>query len=489
MYLSSDTACGRALIKTKAFFQWIGYKIGRFFTSRPDLWIIVAVTVLGLLARYFLVPYVSLDLLNYVFPWMKELSPESYGFGGGGFTNIISTPHDQEPLYIMMLGLLAQLPPGPTETGIAGGNPYPLYYDYYVKSMSFIADIFIAIGTYKIVMLKSHNKNYSAIAYAVMFLLPMHLVNSGMWGQCDGIVGAFAVWSFYFILKDRQGLSMLMYGFALAVKPQAIFFAPFVAYLWLERRLKFRWLWFCPLVILITYAPYWLMGSSLIKPFEWLYNGFGSYPGLNYGCGNIWAFFSYYTNKDTANATNSIMSAMAWMFCLAVLVGFIFIAHSQHFKLDLSSLALISTVMIGLTTYFMPKMHERYFYLFEAFLVFYCFVGKRRWWLLVLSQLSACIAYSNFMFSSYFIDVLSDNDNIILIALLNTLVLTVLLYDMFKLPKRSKEEVEAEKEMLRKRMKYAQNLAFGKKNIPDSVEKTQKEVLSTSPSDKNNDNQ
>lgn len=461
-------------------FELFGYSAAKFFRSNPAAWIIGLSTVLGLLARFLLVRYVSLDLLNMIFPWMKQMSPASYGLGGTGFLTIRTMWTDQEPIYILALGILAQLPCGPIETGIAGGAgaSFPLYYAYYVKAMSFVSDILMSVCIYKIVRLKTGDKTYAAIAYAVLFFLPLHFINSAMWGQIDGWVCCCLMWSFYHILKKRQGLSMLMFGLAIAIKPQGIFLAPFVVYMWMERRYKFRWLWIAPLTLLATYVPFWILGSSFMKPFEWISNGFGRYPELNYGCGNIWAFFDYYTQSDTADATNSMMSSMAWMACFAVLFTFLFIAHSQHFRLDFNAMTVIAMVMTGLTPYFMPKMHERYFYVFEAMVVVYCFVCRRRWWLIILSQLSACIAYSDFMFDSPFLEVLSGSDNILLIALLNTVILAVLLYDMFRLPRRSKIDVQAEKRLLRERAELLRAQVFKSKAPQEESDESGKLAVS-----------
>jgi Gpi18-like mannosyltransferase len=62
------------------------------------------------------------------------------------------------------------------------------------------------------------------------------LFNSAAWGQCDGIYTCFIIMSLFYLLRERDILSMAMFGMAFAVKLQAVFFAPFVLVMLLQVR-------------------------------------------------------------------------------------------------------------------------------------------------------------------------------------------------------------------------------------------------------------
>ncbi len=437
------------LLKEKTHKMGCGLKSFGYATMHyleRNLWLVLmlVVLVLGLALRYSLVPYVSSDLINYVFPWMKTLSEPSQGLGGNGFLYIVNdsfTP-DQEPFYMMILGILAQLPAGPSITSYAGGDPFPLYYAYYVKSVSFVFDIFIALGAFAIFDRLTKDKMQPAMVFCVVFLLPVVVVNSAMWGQIDSYYTCFLVWSIYFLVSGHPIWSVVFLGLGISAKPQGIFFLPFFLYLWLERKMKFRWLLLAPLVILLTYSPYWFMGGSFTKPFEWVFLGFGEYGGLNYGAGNIWAFFHYYTNDNTANMTNTLMSTMSVLVGLTVLIAMVLIIHGRHLVLDSKALIGVAAVFALATPFFLSKMHERYFYLFDVFVVIYAFALKRRYWLIVLKEFSSIIGYSSFMFSRDLFSFMSYDDNIIVSAMINAFILVVVLYDLRSLPYKSKAERE-----------------------------------------------
>lgn len=455
----------RAWVKTKGGFGYAGYAIATFCQSHWD-WIVMGVVLaVGLVTRYYLSFFASRDLYIYVFRWMATLSPESQPFGGHGFSYFATAAFsaqggnipavDQPPFYILIQAIIAQIPYGHMEAGFGQGAVYQYQYNWMlgIKSVNYAFDLASAIGIYLIVRRVTQNDPIrSALAFCVAFLLPIQIANSAIWGQNDTYYTTFGVWMLYFLLSKKPGWACVFAGLAMAAKAQGIFFAPFLLFAWVNRRIKFRHLWLIPLVILLTYSPYWLAGGDFVSPFRWLGHGFGSYGQMDYASGNFYSFFSFQYNDSTFWATSRIMTNGAYGLLVGCLASLLTAMHLRKVKLTDQAWILALLILSMSTTYFMPKMHERYFFATEVFALIYALTANKRYWAVAAKQVSAAFCYAPYLFAKPIFPILDnsgswDNGNRINYAIggvINTVLLITFIYDWFRLPTKSKAEQDQE---------------------------------------------
>jgi len=149
------------------------------------------------------------DYNFYLKPWIDFIKDNGYS------SSLKYNFYNYTPSYIYILIALAKI----------GFNPL-----YSIKFISIIFEYLLAYFIGKIVCLESGNKLRLWISIAIVPLIPTILINGALWGQCDSIYAAFVVASIYFILKEKQFISILFLGLAFVFKIQTVFIFPLFYY-------------------------------------------------------------------------------------------------------------------------------------------------------------------------------------------------------------------------------------------------------------------
>ncbi len=407
--------------KSDNIYHWI-YKHSYIF-------LIALGIILGLLARFLLFKYPTRDLTAYVFPWLEKTKEV-------GFPNLYTIDSDYSPIYLTMLYLVGLLPQGEIVTRIGNGYAYPLYSMYYIKGLFALIDLSMAIGVFLIVHHMTNDKMKAAIGLMCTFALPMEILNSAMWGQCDGIYTTFFVYAVYFMLKRKGSMTMLMAGFALSIKMQGIFIIPLLVYMIMRRRIKLYQFLFLILGLFSTFLPFWLVGAPLLSPFNYISKQMNGYSDLYLGAGSIFKFFHFNGNSQE---TKELFSTWSLVFGLMLMGVFLAIIYVRRIKLTDQNVIGLAAFLIGMVPFLLPHMHERYFYCLDVFSLIYVLTHKKRYYIVPMMQLASLIEYSNYLLGKYFFDILRE-DSVIFSALLNLAVLTILFIDITKMERIDKDD-------------------------------------------------
>jgi hypothetical protein len=106
---------------------------------------------------------------------------------------------------------------------------------------SFAFDVLLAFGVLALVrVLRGGGPDDVAgpAALALVLLSPAVFLDGGFWGQSDSWITSMLVWCLVWWLRERWVLAGAAYGLALVTKPQAILFAPVLAYAFLALRFR-----------------------------------------------------------------------------------------------------------------------------------------------------------------------------------------------------------------------------------------------------------
>lgn len=427
--------------KADSGFQW--------FYKHSWIFILVIATILALVARYAIVKYPTNDIVGIVFSWMNDIEKV-------GFNNMWQISADYSPIYIFMIGLFTLLPKGPYVTdfgNLTNSSGYYLYYMYYLKSVMFFFDLLLAVAIFFIVYKISKNKNLATIGYGVFLFLPVQVINSAMWGQCDSFYTCCFAWSIYFLMRHKGSLALFIWGLAISVKLQAIFFAPAVFYMILRRRAKLYQLVFTFAALMITFIPFYVLGAPFSNPFNYIVDQVGGYSDLTLGAGSIWHLFNYFTSSENAVNTSTAFSIMATATALLAIGMLTAVLYFKKIDLTDKNVVLISIFLIGICPFFLPHMHERYFYPLDVLVLVYALVSKKKYYLVPFMQVSSLIAYYHYLSGKYFIEALGE-DSVHICTFINLAVLIIIFIDLLKLPKqqivsdREKEKIEKMKSTL-----------------------------------------
>jgi Gpi18-like mannosyltransferase len=335
---------------------------------------VVAVVVLGALAvRLVFFPFESGDYTAFFGQWYRFIDEH-----GHVAALRYSFANYNEP-YLYLLVLLSYTPIPPL---------------YAIKLISVGFDLVLAFFAYRIVALRRPGTWWPVLAGALALYLPTVVMNSSVWGQADAIYSAFAVGGVSFALRRRPWLACVFFGLSFAVKLQAIFVLPVLLLLVLRRRVPWRALPLIPAVYLLLDVPALLAGANAHDVLTVYLTEANTYDELTLNAPNVYQFLG--AGTDTA-ALRTIGIALTGLLLFLLILP----VAARRIELTPTRIVLAAAVCTVLVPFFLPAMHERYFYLADTCTVLAAFHLPRRLWALpVLEQFASAFSYAPFLSQS-----------------------------------------------------------------------------------------
>ena len=323
----------------------LNYKISQDLANKT---ICIGLIIIGLIIKTILLPIKTGDFIVFINPWLEFIKAHGY------LDSLKYGFYDYTPSYIYILVIIAKV----------GLNPL-----YSVKLVSIIFEYLAAFIIGKIAFQKYKNNQVIWIAFALIPIIPSVILNSSYLSQCDSIYATFALLSIYFILKNKQLVSVLFLGIAFAFKMQTAIILPFFFILLLRGKINWYYFLLIPVVFIFSLIPAWVIGRS----FSDLLNVYASqtdhYHFLTLNFPNLYIWFSndYYETVKIAGMITTIL--------VTILSGY-FLSNKRYiFTFEIwIKLAFLSAIVIP---FILPGMHERYMYLGDVLGVLYYLVVRK----------------------------------------------------------------------------------------------------------------
>ncbi len=313
---------------------------------------------------------VRYDMETFLLPWYEHLKDSD-------ISGILTVPSDYNFIYIFLMWLLTRLPISP----VAG-----------IKLLTFIFDFALIGLVYHIVRTLARKNGarlgrpeWSKLAVLLLFI-PTLLFNGAFLGQCDMIFTFFLLCSWWTITRGRPWLGWTMFGIALAFKLQAVFFLPFLGYWWLthnklERSSSWRESFrknrkiFAPIASALVFLPQGIatamLGGSFWQMVTVYTNQAGQYGDLSLHAVN---YLSLINAKENSHFAQTLLTfGLVVLICIAI--GFALFGKKTNQK----ERYILPLLLLTAAPFFLPHMHERYFFTAEIFAVVFAFILRERW--------------------------------------------------------------------------------------------------------------
>ena len=331
------------------------------------------VTAFAIFARISAFDHMSRDMELCLLPWSEAFR------AGGGFSAMQEQIGDYNILYQTILILLLKMP-GSTM--------------YLIKSVSILFDFLMALGCAWILAREMGERVFSAafnIAYTFVIFLPTAILNSAVWGQCDGMYGALCVLALYTLYKEHYLVSFIALGVALALKLQAVFIVPVYLYFYVCRK-NFSLLSFLIslAVLWATGIPAYLHGRPLTTVLDVYFLQMSEYTGMSFNGTTFWLLFF----PDWQSMHNC---AIALTILILGLFLYIFLSKGRTLKTDFESFLVVAAWSAWTCSLFLPGMHERYTYLADLLLVLLAIMSPKYRIYAFLSVGISGITYTNYL--------------------------------------------------------------------------------------------
>ncbi len=289
---------------------------------------------------------------------------------------------------------------------------------YLIKLLSIFFDVMLAWGVMRTVYCFTDRRATVLAAFFVTLFLPTVVLNGAYWGQCDSIYVAFAVWSVYFALRDRPIASVCIIALSFAFKLQAVFLMPVYLIFLFARKIKWWHLVFFPLTYILTALPAIALGRPAKSTLLLYFNQAGTVGGgLNYNSSSMYAFFGRAEDPDPL-AKAGIIAAFVFLLLLYL---FCFLRRKHLDNRALLTCALLVCVAVP---FFLPHMHDRYFFPADILSVAFAFVFVRLAHVPVLVSFASLLGYHAYLKMRYLLPM--RYGAIALVIVLLTLVPTLM---------------------------------------------------------------
>lgn len=348
------------------------------------------------------------DLTVYLLPWYEHIMTE------GRLASLHGNFTDYTPPYVYVLSIVT----------LTNDFLQPIVA---IKLASMLFGLFGAYQVYHIMIGLRKSINYSLNTSIIFYTLPEVSLNNIVWGQSDVMYVSFLLAFTRYILQRRRSLAMIMYGIAISFKPQSLFIAPFVGYLFLydvmicRRFISAAWdLMLTPITYMIMMIPALLAGRSIEDVFIFYREQYNYSPRLNWAAANPYVILELFRqegeNLSTSNLTDpslfqklsllifqyqDMLGIIGLIFAFAV-CGLLVVLFYRSTKVQYPELLIYMLTVSALVVPFItPKMHERYFIAAGVFAFLLACTNPKKLNFIICAiclQTSAMFPYMRFLF-------------------------------------------------------------------------------------------
>src|SRR5436305_4369848 len=328
---------------------------------------------LALWLRKSLLPFKSYDMGNFYLPWYNFI------LSHGGFHALKFNFADLNVPYLYLIVIATHFP----FTAITN-----------IKLISIAFDVVLAGFTFLIVREKYRQTFVPFLAACIILFLPSIFINSSFWGECDSSYAALSLGAIYFLSSRRYFWSFVFLGLAISVKLQAIFVFPVLLIVFLSGEVPFLYFFIIPTVYLTLLIPALIAGRGFIDLLLIYVSQPDTYHCLTMNAPNVyqWLRPGCYFNQQLKQGGIIFTLALVLILSLVVL-------HNRR-KLTSVRIIRLSFLFSLLLPFFLPIMHDRYFYLADVLSIAYSFYVPKRFYLAIITPLTSFLSYMPFLFGN-----------------------------------------------------------------------------------------
>lgn len=321
-------------------------------------------------ARVSLLSSVSMDYYNFIQKWIESMSTMTLDEA------VVAEIGDYNLPYLYFLAVVSRFKQG---------------WLVAVKSLSCVFDVILAYFVMKIVALKIENTKVTALVFVMTLAVPTILLNGAYWGQCDSIYSALCIGSIYFALKNSGTKSILAFALAFALKLQAIFIIPFLLVCLLLKKIDWFNLIYVPMIYIVCMFPAITCGRGLYDSL-FIYVRQASqtqYNEMTLNAPSVWAMLD--------SLPYSLFKWVGIMLAGLMALMLVYLCYVYKDRVTTSTLVTVAYLSVLVLPYFMPSMHDRYFFLADMLSICVLFYDRRKWYVPLATVCASLASYSNFL--------------------------------------------------------------------------------------------
>lgn len=259
-----------------------------------------------------------------------------------------------------------------------------------LPSMGF--DFLCAWLVFVIVRMRYPKSPVPLFAFFAILFAPTVFLNSSLWGQTDILYTTCLVACIFFLLKDKGSLACLAYGIAFAFKFQAIFLAPFLLLMLIKRKIPWWGIFIVPGVYFVAILPVWIAGRPLWDLLTIYASQAEVSQLLTRSAPNLYAWLP--------NSQYGILFPAGLILAAGVILLYLAVAYKSSTKIAGSTIVQLAFVSAVIVPFFLPKMHERYFFCAEVLAIVYGFYFPEYFYIPIMTSVISTFTYISVLFKT-----------------------------------------------------------------------------------------
>lgn len=381
-------------------FLWLSNKLK---DKALYIYCFAVISFLALVIRIYFFDYESGDFYWYLNPWYNTMK-------SGGLEALGEQVGDYNMLYQFLIALMTFIPIKPLLA---------------FKLTSIIFDYLLAFSMVKLIELIiveiEHIELYKIFVFIMTLFSPLIMLNSAMWAQCDVMYVFFVVQSLVYLLDNSKSnhysFAFIMLGVAFAFKLQTIFIIPLYLYYWFRER-KFNLFQFIliPITMLITTIPNVFYGRNPLDVFTNYIDQTNTYTDISKNYPSFWTIFLEVGIEKYENPIKYIGTISAVLILGIIMLYWMY----KKIKFTPNNIMHMAFVFSYTCVLFLPRMHERYGFMYEVLALLLYVINQRTRQPMLLLFFVNLIAYWRFL--------MSFNYNLQMASVVNFVIWLIYLY-------------------------------------------------------------
>jgi Gpi18-like mannosyltransferase len=169
-----------------------------------------------------------------------------------------------------------------------------------------------------------------------------------------------------------------------------MFLAPFLLILFLKRAVPWKHLLLVPGVYLVTIIPAWLVGRPLPELLQVYLSQTDQYRALSMNAPTLYQWLP--------NDLYDIFYPAGILWCAAMVLFFVTLVYKSQVRVTDERMVEWATLSVLIVPYFLPKMHDRFFFPADVISIILGFYFPQRFYVPIVISMVSFFSYLPFLF-------------------------------------------------------------------------------------------
>jgi len=260
---------------------------------------------------------------------------------------------------------------------------------YAFKTMTIAFHLISVFFSWRIICFLTNSLQRSFYGACLVLFAPTAFLNIHLVVHFDSMYCALGLASIYYFLQRKPIFGLIAFGIGFTIKGLIIFLLPAIIIYLISEKIRLRYLLTLPACYLLLILPAGIAGKDMLPMIMTYYERGSSWNALTWNAPNVYQLIP---------SNNFSLFAPLGIFGISVATFlFMFTLLKEKVRFNNRSLLILFLISLVFFPFFLPKMHDRYFFFADILSIVYVFIYPRYFLVPILITCASIIAYLPFV--------------------------------------------------------------------------------------------